>query len=121
MIQVPDFIEEVIQANVNVTIMRHALYGIAFDMNLMAKSHMHLVQEDGRWYALMRYDEKHEVEDVEDLKRLARHGMHGREFINMDWAEFIMSDEDRAKRKLARSALDKLSPDERNAVAEYLK
>ena len=121
MIEIPDFIEEAIKNGINVTVMRHALYGIAFDMNLMAKSHMHIVKEGDAWYALMRYDEKHEVESVEDLKRLARHGMHGRDFINADWMEFMLTDEERAERKLAYTVLDKMTPDELKAVKKYFK
>jgi hypothetical protein len=59
------------------------------------------------------------VEDVEDLKRLARHGMHGRDFISADWAEFMMTDEQRAERKLAVDALSKLSIEEQRAVKGY--
>ncbi len=121
MIEIPDFIEEAIKHGINVTIMRHALYGIAFDMNLMAKSHMHIVKEDDAWYALMRYDEKHQISDVEELKWAARHGMHGRDFISADWAEFLMTDEQRAERKMARDALAKLTPDEQKAVQGYFK
>lgn len=116
MIHIPDFIEEAIRGGVNVTVMRHALYGICFDMNLMAKSHMHIVQEDGAWYALMRYDEKHQISDVEELKWAARHGMHGRDFINADWAEFLLTPEQKAERELVRAALSKLTPEEQQAI-----
>jgi hypothetical protein len=121
MIQVPDFIEEAIAGGINVTIMRHAIHGIAFDMNLEAKSHMHLIQEDdGQWYALMRYDEKHLVEDIDDLKRLAIHGKHGREYINYAWAEFLMTREEKASIKLGRDTLAKLSPAEIEAIKAVL-
>jgi hypothetical protein len=119
MITIPDFIQEAILGGINVTVMRHALYGICFDMNLMAKSHMHIVQKDGKWVALMRYDEVHEVEDVNDLKRLAEHGKHGRDFISADWAEFLMTAEQLAERKLARDALGKLNAHEQDAVKKY--
>lgn len=121
MINIPSFVEDAIHANINVTIMRHGIYGTALDMNLDAKSHMHLVQEDdGSWYALMRYDEKHLVEDTDDLKRLARHGMHGRDYINADWREFLMTPEQRAQRKLGRDALARLTPEEREAIKGML-
>lgn len=119
MIKIPDFIQEAITGGIRVTIERNDDYGIQFDMNLMAKSHMYIVYEDGSWYALMRYDEKHHVEDVADLKRLARHGMHGREFISADWAEYLLTDEQRAERELARNALAKLSVEEQRAVKGY--
>ena len=118
MIEIPDFVQEAILGGINVTVMRHALYGICFDMNLMAKSHMHIVQKDGKWVALMRYDEVHDVEDVDDLRRLAEHGKHGRDFISADWAEFLMTKEQRAQRKLAYEALGRLTPAEQKAVKE---
>ena len=117
----PDFLKEAVEAGVRVTIERDAKYGVRFDMNLMAKSHMHLVQENGVWYALMLYDEVHMVEDADDLKRLAKHGMHGRDFISADWAEFMMSDEEREARKFAQDALRKLTPEEQRAVQGYFK
>jgi hypothetical protein len=119
MITIPDFIQEAILGGINVTVMRHALYGICFDMNLMAKSHMHIVQKNDKWYALMRYDEEFEVEDIDDLKRLAEHGKHGRDFISADWAEFLMTREELAKRRLAREALARLTPEEQAAIREY--
>jgi len=119
MIKIPTFIEQAIKGGIRPTLSYSEKDGVVFDMNLMAKSHMYIVQEGKTWYALMRYDEKHEVEDVEDLKRLARHGMHGRDFISADWAEFMMTDEQRAERKLAVDALSKLSIEEQRAVKGY--
>ncbi len=119
MIEIPNFIEEAIRGGIKPTISYDKKYGIVFDMNLMAKSHMHIVKEGEYWFALMRYDEKNMVEDVDDLKRLARAGMHGRDFISADWAEFLMTDEERAERQLAYDALSKLTPDEQRAVKGY--
>ena len=121
MIKIPDFIEAAIRGGIKPTISHNDRDGIVFDMNLMAKSHMYLMEENGLWYAHMRYDEVHLVEDVDDLKRLARHGMHGRDFISSDWAEFLMTDEERAEREFARNALSKLTPEEQRAVQGYFK
>lgn len=123
MITIPDFIQEAIAGGIRVTIEIDTVYGIRFDMNLMAKSHMYIVykQDKESWYALMRYDEEHQIGDVEELKWAARHGMHGRDFISADWAEFLMSDEERAEREFARNALNKLTPEEQRAVKGYLK
>lgn len=120
MIEIPDFIAEAIQAGIRPTIyFDKEKECIVYDMNLMAKSHMYIMLEGDTWYAYMRYDEKHEVETVNDLKRLARHGMHGRDFISSDWAEFLLTDEQRAERKLAQDALRKLTPEEQLAVKGY--
>jgi hypothetical protein len=119
MIEIPNFIEEAIRGGIRVTLSTHEKYGFMFDMNLMAKSHMYIVKDGDAWYALMRYDEKHEVETVNDLIRLARHGMHGRDFINADWAEFLMTDEERGERALATAAFNKLSAEEQNAIKRF--
>lgn len=119
MITIPDFIQEAIMGGIRPTISYDKKYGIVFDMNLMAKSHMYLYEKDGQWFADMRYGETYEVEDVAGLKRLAKHGMHGRDFISADWAEFMMTDEERAERQLAHDALAKLSPEEQRAVQGY--
>jgi len=123
MIEIPDFIQDAIAGGVKVTIERDAEYGIRFDMNLMAKSHMYIVykQDKASWWALMRYDEEHQISDVEELKWAAQHGMHGRDFISAEWAEYLMSDEDRAEREFARNALSKLTPEEQMAVKGYFK
>ncbi len=122
-IELPDFIQEAILGGIRVTIERDIEYGIRFDMNLMAKSHMYIVYkvDKASWWALMRYDEEHQISDVEELKWAARHGMHGRDFISADWAEFLMSDEEKAKRKFAQDALRKLTPEEQCAVQGYFK
>jgi len=122
MIHIPDFIEEAIMAGIRPTIYFDASNNcFVYDMNLMAKSHMHITLEGDTWYAHMRYNEKYEVQDVQDLKLLAKHGMHGREFISADWAEFLMTDEERAQRKLAQDALEKLTPAEQHALKGYFK
>lgn len=120
MFKIPDFIEEAIRSGIRPTIYFDKQKDcVVYDMNLMAKSHMYIMLEGDTWYAYMRYDEKHEVETVNDLKRLARHGMHGRDFISADWAEFLMTDEERAERRLALDALSKLSIEEQRAVKGY--
>lgn len=123
MITIPDFIQDAIAGGVRVTIERDSVYGIRFDMNLMAKSHMYIVYKADKasWWALMRYDEEHQISDVEELKWAARQGMHGRDFISADWAEYLMTDEERTERDFARNALSKLTPEEQLAVKGYFK
>jgi hypothetical protein len=119
MIQIPTFIVDAIDGGIRVTIERDTTYGIRFDMNLGAKSHMYIVFDQGCWWALMRYDEKHQISDVEELKWAARHGMHGRDYIDSNWAEYLLTDEQRAERQMARDALSKLSLEEQRAVKGY--
>jgi hypothetical protein len=119
MIEIPNFVEEAIEGGIDVTIQHHDCYGYQLDMNLEAKSHLYIVKDCDAWYALMRYDERHQISDVEELKWAARHGMHGREYINAKWAEFLLSDEERAERALALTAFDKLSVEEQNAIKKF--
>lgn len=121
MITIPAFVEDAIDNGIRVTIERDDVYGFRLDMNLMAKSHMHLVYKAHfqSWYALMRYDEEYQISDVDELKSAARHGMHGRDFIDSAWAEYLLTDEQRAERQLARDALAKLSIEEQRAVKGY--
>ena len=117
MIEIPQFLEELVNAGIDITISRNGKLGIYFDLNLRAKSHMYLYKRGlGQWFVSMRYDEEFPVDDVEDLKRLAVHGMHGRDFIDSNWAEFLESDDARAERKLREQALDKLTAEERKAL-----
>jgi hypothetical protein len=80
---------------------------------------MYIVRDGDAWYALMRYNEKHQISDVDELKWAAQHGMHGHDFISTEWAEFLMSDEERAERALALNAFDKLSAEEQNAIKKF--
>lgn len=91
MIEMPDFLEELVNAGISPTIHKNDKLGVYFDLNTMAKSEMHLYKKDNQWRVAMRYDEDHVVEDADDLKILGRHAMHGRDYINADWAEFINS------------------------------
>lgn len=117
MLEVPKFLEELVDAGISVTISKNQKLGVYFDLNLMAKSHMYLFKRGlGQWYVDMRYDQQFPVDDVQDLKRLARHGMHNRDYINADWAVFIESDDARLERELREQALSKLTPEERQAL-----
>lgn len=116
----PDFLKELVEAGIDITISKNDRLGFYFDLNLQAKSHMYLYADGDSWFVDMRYDEVFEVSDADDLKRLARHGMHGRDYVNSAWAEFMMSDEDRARLELARAASNKLSSEELAALREFL-
>lgn len=121
MLEIPEFLNDLINAGIEITILKNDSLGVHFDLNLRAKSHMYLFKRDDKWFVEMRYDEEFEVEDVDDLKRLAEHGKHGRDFINPAWAEFLLDDETKVKRKLAQDALAILTPEQQKAVMDYLK
>jgi hypothetical protein len=116
MIQIPDFVEELVLAGIQVTITKDSDQEIYFDLNLNAKSHMHLYKTADGYVVKMRYGEEYPVEDICDLKYHARQGMHGRDYINPAWGEFLMTDEQRAQRNLAKDALAKLTTEEQQAL-----
>jgi hypothetical protein len=118
---VPDFLEELVDAGIEVTIRKNQDLGFHFDLNLQAKSHMYLYFEfdTDTWHVAMRYDKRYTIDKedpIGDLRSYAREGMCGRDYINAAWAEFLMSDAERAERKLARDAITKLTPDEIQAI-----
>lgn len=85
----PEYVRDLVDAGIEVTLKKNDTLGYYLDLNLRAKSHMYLFDKDGKWYVAMRYDEVYEVEDLYDLKYQARRGMHGRDFIDYNWAKFL--------------------------------
>lgn len=88
MIEIPDFLEEIIDNGIQVLIYKNDGQ-IYFDLNLCAKSHMYLHKIDQDWFVEMRYNKRFKVATIDDLKKCARHGMHGREYIHSDWAKLL--------------------------------
>ena len=85
-LELPDFIDEIIGADIHITIQKDTVHGIVFDLNLNAKSHMHLYKKDAEWRVAMRYGNDWPVDSVEDLCKYAAMGMHGNPYINYLWA-----------------------------------
>ena len=115
----PYFLNELVDAGIHVTISKDQKFGYYYDLNLEAKSHMYLYARGDTWRVAMRYDNDYELDledPIGDLKSYARSGMYGRDYIHCAWAEFLMSDAERAERKLARDAMAKLSPEEIQAI-----
>lgn len=92
MIQVPEYVEHLVEAGVEVTISKNDKLGLYFDLNLQSKSHMYLHQVGDDWFVSMRYDEKYQIEDWNDLMYAAKKGMHGRDFIHHKWAELLIKE-----------------------------
>lgn len=118
---VPDFLEELIDVGIKIDISKSQELGFYFDLNLQAKSHMYLYLDfqTGSWRVAMRYGKDYVLDredPIGDLKSYARDGMHGRDYIDDAWAEFLMSDKERAERKLAKEAMAKLTPEEVHAI-----
>ena len=90
--RLPPYIDELINAGITVTI-HTALNGFYLDLNLMAKSHLHLTPTDDPevWVAHMRYDEQYIIHNFRELAAAAKHGMHGRSFIDSNWDDLIQS------------------------------
>jgi hypothetical protein len=116
---IPDFLNELVDAGIEITIRKDQRLGSYFDLNLQAKSHMFLYIKNNAWHVSMRYEGDYELDmddPIDDLKSYARSGMYGRDYINCAWAEFLMSDKERADKKLAKEAMAKLTPEEILAI-----
>jgi hypothetical protein len=91
---IPDFVEDLIKKGLQVEVYYREYReskGIVFDLQLGAKSGMHLFQDAlGKYHVYMRYDETFPVEDLDDLLSCALHGMHGRDYINSFWADLLV-------------------------------
>lgn len=87
---------DLLNAQIEITIRKDSELGLLFDLNLNAKSHLHMVHvpddtPEGRWFAHMRYGEVRRIEDFDDLLHAALSGIHGRGFMHANWAELLRS------------------------------
>lgn len=89
MITFPDFMNDLVDAGIEITICKNKELGVYFDLNLRAKSWMYLYKLDDDWRVSMRYGEDWLITNIDDLKMYAKLGMHGREYIDQAWADFI--------------------------------
>jgi hypothetical protein len=88
LLEIPDFIEPLIRQGLEVTI-KFKDDTFMLDLDLRAKSHMHMYKAESGWRVAMRYDEDFPVNNADDLRSLVRHAMHGRDYINPQWLEFL--------------------------------
>jgi len=88
--KVPELIIEALNEGVEVTMRHHAIFGIGFDVNTRAKSHVVLYQNGQSWIAHMRYGEKKEVENFYDLACIVKSAMHGRDYVDSAWQEIFI-------------------------------
>lgn len=89
---VPEYVERLVDAGIPVTIDKNDKLGIYFNLNLESKSHLYLFEREGEWYADMRYGEEYHIESWEDLMRAAKGGMHGRDFIHYAWEALLIEE-----------------------------
>ena len=89
---VPEYVEQLVDAGIPVTIDKSDKLGIYFNLNLESKSHLYLFERDGEWFADMRYDTQIKIESWNDLMWAAKDGMHGRDFIHYKWEELLVKE-----------------------------
>lgn len=89
MIELPEYIEELIEAGIHIEIYKHHKLGLILNLNLQSKSHLYLYKKDDKWLADMRYNNTHEIESFDDLLAAAKSGMHGRGYIHCAWADLL--------------------------------
>ena len=90
--KVPEYVEQLVDAGIPVTIDKSDKLGIYFNLNLESKSHLYLFECDGEWFADMRYDTRIKIESWNDLMWAAKGGMHGRDFIHYKWEELLVKE-----------------------------
>ena len=64
--------------------------GFYYDLDVRAKSHLHLYVDGDKWRVDMRYDETRIIDDFDDLMMAAKDCMHGGDFIASDWADLLI-------------------------------
>lgn len=94
MITFPDFMNDLLDAGIEINICKSKELGVYFDLNLKSKSWLYLYKLDDDWRVSMRYNEDWLITGIEDLKFYAKLGMHGRDYINPAWANFIGLNDD---------------------------
>lgn len=94
MIELPDYIEDLVNAGIDVTIKKDFADGmLGFDLNSMAKSEMFLFNDpkDGQWKIRGRYNFEEPVEDLEDLMSIFRRFYEMRNFGNGNWLSLLVN------------------------------
>ena len=87
---VPEYVERLVDAGIPVTIEKSDKLGVYFNLNLESKSHLYLFERDSQWFVDMRYNEERCIESWTDLLWAAKGGMHGRNFIHYKWEELLV-------------------------------
>jgi hypothetical protein len=88
-INLPDFLDDVIDAGISVTISKDAIHGVCIDLNTHAKSEAIIFEECGKWLVTTRYEPPTPVNNIDDIKSIVADCMCGRNFINEAWRSFL--------------------------------
>lgn len=89
---VPEYVERLVDAGIPVTIDKNDKLGVYFNLNLESKSHLYLFEREGEWFVDMRYGEERRIDDWTDVLFAAKGGMHGRDFIHYKWEELLIKE-----------------------------
>jgi len=86
MIEIPEFLEEIVYAGIMVEMHHNNELGMYFDLNSQTKSHMWLYKDkDGEWYIDGRYNFVQQVGTIEDILEIFVNFYKMRDFGNYDW------------------------------------
>lgn len=88
-IELPSFVQDIIDEGVEISIRRDDKYGYVFDLNTEAKSHMYLYKMGIEWCVSLRYNEDYVVNSFDEIVYYANYCKHGRDFINPMWQKII--------------------------------
>ena len=95
MIQAPDYLKTIIEANIPVTIEKDSKTGIiGFNLNSEAKSGMFLYQdpENQNWYISGRYNFKEQVENLGDVMSIFHSFYRMRDFGSKAWLNLLVKE-----------------------------
>lgn len=87
-IELPDYLEPMIRAGLE-PIIQFRDDTFMLDLDVRAKSGVHLYWAPTGWRAALRYNEDFAVNDIHALRGIVIHAMHGREHINPIWQAFL--------------------------------
>ena len=95
MIEAPNYLKDIVEANIPVTIEKNETLGvIGFNLNSKAKSGMFLYQdpEDKNWYIAGRYNFKEQVENLDDVMNIFHDFYSMRDFGSQDWLNLLVKE-----------------------------
>lgn len=85
---------QLLESGVEVTMFLDSSKTVWFNLNSMAKSHMHAhANEDGSLTVNLRYDETRVVRNFDELLMTANYARHGRDFMNDAWVTLLKTND----------------------------
>lgn len=91
MTEVPEFIERLVNEGIEITLKMDKKFGLYFDLDTQAKSHLHLYKTEDGWLARCRYWED-QIEDFDGILSNVHRCLYGRDFMNQKWLDLLVKE-----------------------------